>query len=287
MGQQQAVPQPPSTGMIGLMMSKQLLLSDIIEHAAKYHPTGEVVSRRVAEGDVHRYTYTDAAVRCRKVANALTKLNLPGGARVGTIAFNGYRHFELYYGVSGCGKVLHTLNPRLSPAQLIDIVNHAEDTVMCFDVPFLPLIKAVMGKCPTIKHFIMLCDEKTLPKDSGIPNLKSYEGWIAQESEQFQWPVFDENSAAVLCYTSGTTGNAKGVVYSHRSSMLHAFASVAPDALNLSQSEVILAIVPLFHVNAWGLPFAGPMTGAKLVFPGAAMDGPSVFELIENEKVSY
>ena len=272
--------------MLGLMQSQQLLISSLIEFADRHHGEGEIVSRRV-EGDIHRYTYKQVAARSRQVANALDALKLNFSDRVATLAWNGYRHLELYFGVSGSGRVLHTLNPRLHPDQIAWIANHAQDTVLCFDLSFLPIIKAIHGKCTTVKHFIALCDADKLPGDSGIPGLRSYETWIAEQPARYEWPQFDENSASSMCYTSGTTGNPKAALYSHRSTMLHAFAGALPDALGMSARDSILPVVPMFHVNAWGLPYSAAMTGAKLVFPGPAMDGKSIFELIESEKVTF
>jgi fatty-acyl-CoA synthase len=205
---------------------------------------------------------------------------------VGTLAWNGYRHFELYYGVSGSGRVIHTINPRLAPDQVAWIANHAEDKVLCFDMTFLPIIKAIWSKCTTVKHWIALCDAAALPADSGIAGLRSYEEWISGEPKQYAWPQFDEREASSLCYTSGTTGNPKGVLYSHRSTLLHAFAGALPDALSISARDSILPVVPMFHVNAWGIPYCAAMTGAKLVFPGAALDGKSVHDMIEAERVT-
>ena len=272
--------------MLGLMQNQQLLISNLIEFAERHHGEGEIVSRRV-EGDVHRYTYKDVARRARQVANALDGLQLPFSARVATLAWNGYRHLELYFGVSGTGRVLHTLNPRLHPDQISWIVNHAEDCVLCFDMSFLPIIKAVHARCPTVKQYIAMCDADKLPADSGIVGLISYEAWIDAQTSQYAWPSFDENSASSMCYTSGTTGNPKAALYSHRSTMLHAFAGALPDALSMSARDTVLPVVPMFHVNAWGLPYSAAMTGAKLVFPGPAMDGKSIFELIESERVSF
>jgi 3-(methylthio)propionyl---CoA ligase len=271
--------------MFGLMQDQPLMVSSLIEFAAANHGDTELVSRRV-EGDVHRTTYREAAVRSRQVAGALDRLKLAFSDRVATLAWNGYRHFELYYGVSGSGRVLHTVNPRLAPEQVAWILNHAEDRVLCFDMTFLPIVKAIWKHCTTVKHWIALCDASALPADSGIDGLQSYEAWIAAEPKQYDWPQFDERSACALCYTSGTTGNPKGVLYSHRSTILHAFAGALPDALNVSARDSILPVVPMFHVNAWGLPYVGAMTGAKLVFPGAALDGKSVYELIEAEGVT-
>ena len=272
--------------MLGLMQSQPLLISDLIVFAERHHGDAEIVSRRV-EGDIHRYTYKDAAQRARRVANALDALGLAFSDRVATLAWNGYRHFELYYGVSGSGRVLHTINPRLHPDQIAWIADHAEDQVLCFDLSFLPLVQAVHTRCSTIKHFVALCDADKLPVDSGIPNLVSYEAWIGAQSSTYQWPLFDENSASSMCYTSGTTGNPKAALYSHRSTMLHALAGALPDALSMSARDTVLPVVPMFHVNAWGLPYSAAMTGAKLVFPGPAMDGKSIFELIETEGVTF
>ena len=272
--------------MLGLMQSQQLLISSLIEHADRHHSEGEIVSRRV-EGDIHRYTWRDVASRSRQVANALDTLKLGFSDRVATLAWNGYRHLELYFGVSGSGRVLHTLNPRLHPDQVVWIANHAEDTVLCFDMSFLPIVKAIHARCTTIKHFVAMCDEAALPADTGIPGLVSYEAWSGAQPAQYAWPDFDENSASSMCYTSGTTGNPKAALYSHRSTILHAFSGALPDALGMSARDSILPVVPMFHVNAWGLPYSAAMTGAKLVFPGPAMDGKSIFELIESEKVTF
>ena len=272
--------------MLGLMQSHELLISSLLVFAERHHGEGEIVSRRV-EGDIHRYTYKDLGVRARKVANAIESLELGFSDRVATLAWNGYRHLELYFGVSGSGRVLHTLNPRLHPDQVVWIANHAEDQVLCFDMSFLPIVKAVHSRCTTIQHYVALCDANQLPADTGIPGLVSYEAWIGSQSHQYEWPSFDENSASSMCYTSGTTGNPKAALYSHRSTMLHALAGALPDALSMSSRDTVLPVVPMFHVNAWGLPYSAAMTGAKLVFPGPAMDGKSIYELIEGEKVNF
>ncbi len=272
--------------MLGLMQNQPLLISNLIEFAERHHGDGEVVSRRV-EGDIHRYTWADVAQRARKVANALDGMKLQFSDRVATLAWNGYRHLELYFGVSGSGRVLHTINPRLHPEQIAWIANHAEDQVLCFDMTFLPIIQAVHSKCSTIKHWVALCDADKLPADTGIPNLVSYESWLQKQSNQYTWPSFDENSASSMCYTSGTTGNPKAALYSHRSTILHAYAAALPDVMCISARDAILPVVPMFHVNAWGIPYSAALTGAKLVFPGAGMDGKSIYELIEGEGVSY
>ena len=271
--------------MLGLMQSHPLLISNLIEFAARHHGDGEIVSRRT-EGDLHRYTWKDVAARSRQVANALDASGLAAGDRVGTLAWNGYRHLELYFGVSGSERVLHTINPRLLPEQIAWIVNHAEDRIVCFDTTFLPIIKGVHAHCPNVQQWIMLCDADKLPGDTGIPNLVSYEAWMGQQPSTYAWPVFDENTASSMCYTSGTTGNPKAALYSHRSTVLHAYAAALPDVMNLSARDAVLPVVPMFHVNAWGIPYSAALTGAKLVFPGGALDGKSVYELIEGEGVT-
>lgn len=272
--------------MLGLMQNQPLLISSLIEFADRHHSDGEIVSRRV-EGDIHRYTYKDLAARSRQVAGALDGLKIGFSDRIATLAWNGYRHMELYFGVSGSGRVLHTLNPRLHPDQVVWIANHAEDQVLCFDASFLPIVQAVHARCTSIKHYVMLCDADKLPQDSGVPNLTSYEVWIGKQSSTYTWPVFDENSASSMCYTSGTTGNPKAALYSHRSTVLHAYAAALPDVMNLSARDSVLPVVPMFHVNAWGIPYSAALTGCKLVFPGPALDGKSVYELLEAEKVTF
>ncbi|WP_287965545.1 3-(methylthio)propionyl-CoA ligase [Diaphorobacter sp.] len=272
--------------MLGLMQSQPLLISSLISFAERHHGDGEIVSRRV-EGDIHRYTYRDLARRSRQLANALDGLGLQFSDRVASLAWNGYRHMEMYFGVSGSGRVLHTINPRLHPDQIAWIVNHAEDQVLCFDMTFLPLVQAVHAKCPTVKKWVVLCDSDKLPADSGIPGLTSYEDWIGGASVEYQWPTFDENSASSMCYTSGTTGNPKAALYSHRSTTLHAYAAALPDVMNLSARDAVLPVVPMFHVNAWGIPYSAALTGCKVVFPGPALDGKSVHDLIEAEGVTF
>ena len=263
--------------MLGLMQQQSLLISSLIDFAEKHHGDSEVVSRRV-EGDIHRSDWAQVAGRSRQVANALDAQGVPQGARIATLAWNGYRHLELYFGVSGSGRVLHTINPRLHSDLIAWIANHAEDQVLCFDMSFLPLVQAVHSKCSTIRHYVALCDADKLPADTGIPGLISYEAWIGRQANTYQWPVFDENSASSMCYTSGTTGNPKAAVYSHRSTILHAYAAALPDVMCMSARDSILPVVPMFHVNAWGLPYGCAMTGAKMVFPGPAMDGKSIFD---------
>ena len=272
--------------MQGLMQDQQLLISSLIEFANRFHGDAEIVSRRV-EGDIHRYTYRDLTARAKQLANALDGLKLAHGDRVASLAWNGYRHMEMYYGVSGSGRVLHTINPRLHPEQIAWIVNHAEDQVLCFDTTFLPLIQAVHAKCPTVRQWVALCDADKLPADTGIPGLVSYEAWIGGQSKNYRWPQLDENTASSMCYTSGTTGNPKAVLYSHRSSVLHAYGAALPDVMSLSARDAVLPVVPMFHVNAWGLPYSAALTGAKVVFPGPALDGKSLYELIEAEGVTF
>ncbi|MEY3991872.1 MAG: hypothetical protein RIS04_635 [Pseudomonadota bacterium] len=272
--------------MFGLMQQQSLLISSLIDFAEKHHGDGEIISRRV-EGDIHRSSWAQVARRARQVANALDGMGLAQSDRIGTLAWNGYRHLELYFGVSGSGRVLHTINPRLHPEQIAWIVNHAEDQVLCFDLTFLPLVQAVHAKCPTVRQWVALCDADKLPADAGVGNLISYEAWMGQQPNTYSWPQLDENTASSLCYTSGTTGNPKGALYSHRSTILHAYAAALPDVMNVSARDAILPVVPMFHVNAWGIPYNAAMTGAKLVFPGPALDGKSVYELIEAEGVTF
>ncbi|BEP61803.1 3-(methylthio)propionyl-CoA ligase [Variovorax sp. V213] len=272
--------------MLGLMQDQPLLISSLIEFAERHHGDAEIVSRRV-EGDIHRSTWGKIASRSRQVANALDGEQLLFSDRIATLAWNGYRHLELYYGVSGTGRVLHTINPRLHPDQIAWIANHAEDQILCFDLSFLPLVQAVHARCSTIRKWIALCDPDKLPADSGIPNLVSYEAWMSGQSTDYDWPTFDENSASSMCYTSGTTGNPKAALYSHRSTLLHAYAAALPDVMCISARDSVLPVVPMFHVNAWGIPYSAALVGAKIVFPGPALDGKSVFELIESEGVTF
>jgi len=269
----------------GLMMRSPLLISSLITHADRHHGDVEVVSRRV-EGDIHRTTYRELHRRSRQLANALEGLGLRSSDRVATLAWNGYRHFELYFAVSGSGAVLHTVNPRLHPEQIAWIVNHAEDRALFFDVTFLPLIEAVAPRCRGVQHWVAMADRAHMPTGSKLENLLCYEEVLGSHSDHYIWPEFDENSASSMCYTSGTTGHPKGVLYSHRSTVLHSLAAALPDALNVSARDVILPVVPMFHVNAWGLPYVAPMVGCKLVFPGPHLDGKSLYELFETERVT-
>ena len=272
--------------MLGLMQSQPLLISSLIESAARHHGDAEIVSRRV-EGDIHRYTYRDLSARAKRLANALDAMQLQLGERVASLAWNGYRHMEMYFGVSGSGRVLHTINPRLHTDQIAWVVNHAEDQVLCFDSSFLHLVQAVHAKCPTVKKWVMLCDADKLPADSGVPGLVSYETWIGAYTDSYVWPQFDENTASSMCYTSGTTGDPKAALYSHRSSTLHAYAASLPDVMGISARDAVMPVVPMFHVNAWGIPYAAAMNGCKLVLPGPAMDGKSIYELMEAEQVTF
>ena len=271
--------------MLGLMQQQPLLISSLLVHAERHHGDQEVVSRRV-EGDIHRSTYRELAARSRRLAKALGALGVKPGQAVGTLAWNGYRHMELYYAVSGSGAVLHTLNPRLHPDQVVYIADHAEDQVLFFDLSFLPLIEAVASRVKTIRHFVAMTDRAHMPANSKVPNLLCYEELVEAQDDRYEWPSFDENTASSLCYTSGTTGNPKGALYSHRSTVLHTMAGAMPDVLGCSARDTILPVVPMFHVNSWGLVYVAPMTGAKLVLPGAALDGKSLYELFEQERVT-
>ncbi len=267
------------------MMQQPLLISSLLTHAERHHGEQQIVSRRV-EGDIHHTTYRELANRSRRMANALAALGVEHGTRVATLAWNGYRHMELYYAVSGSGAVLHTLNPRLHPDQVVWIADHAEDHVLFFDLTFLPLIEAIAARVKTIKHFVAMTDRANMPATGQVPGLLCYEDLIADAAPEFTWPVFDENAASSLCYTSGTTGNPKGALYSHRSTLLHTYAAALPDSLNCSARDTILPVVPMFHVNAWGLPYVACMVGAKLVYPGPFLDGKSLHELFESEGVT-
>ena len=271
--------------MYGQMMQQPLMISSLLVHAERHHGEQQIVSRRV-EGDIHRLNYRELAARSRRMANAMAGLGVKAGERVATLAWNGHRHLELYYAVSGSGAVLHTLNPRLHPDQVVYIADHAEDQVLFFDLSFLPIIEAVASRVKTIRTFVAMTDRAHMPAAPKVSGLLCYEDLLEAQSEAYDWPDFDENTASSLCYTSGTTGNPKGVLYSHRSTVLHTYAAALPDALNVCAADVVLPVVPMFHVNAWGLPYAACMTGAKLVLPGPGLDGKSLHELFEAERVT-
>jgi fatty-acyl-CoA synthase len=269
----------------GLMMDRPLLLSGLIEHAAANYGGVEIVSRE-NHGPLHRYTYRDCAARARRLANALMALGLERGTSVATLAWNHYRHLEAYYGVSGNGMILHTCNPRLVPQQLIYIINHADDRVLLFDSSFAALIKGLAPHCPNVRAWICLSDRDHMPVVEGVTALLCYEDLLAAESDELPWPEFDERSAAALCYTSGTTGNPKGVLYSHRSLVLSSLVGALPGVVSLSNRDTVLPVVPMFHVNAWCIPYAATLGGAKLVFPGLRLDAAGLHELMEAERVT-
>ena len=271
--------------MNGLMMNVHLSVTSIMEHAERVNGTTEIVSV-TRDNPRHRYTYRDAFQRTRQLANSIADWGLARGDRIATLAWNDYRHFETYYAAACSGYVCHTINPRLFPEQVTYIINHAEDQYVFFDPDFLPLVEGVAPECPGVKGWIVLTSEEHMPETS-LANVLCYETLVAAGDTSFEWPQLDENAACALCYTSGTTGNPKGVLYSHRSTMLHAYATMMPDAMGLSSSDVVLPIVPMFHVNAWGTPYSCPMAGAKLVFPGNKMgDGATLAALINEEGVT-
>jgi len=275
-----------SMHLMGLMQKKELLISGLIDHAAQVYGDNEIVSRTIEDPTkIHRCTYTDIDARSKQIANALAGLGVQRSDRVGTIAWNGYRHLELYFGVSGSGAVLHTMNPRMAPAQLAHVINHAEDKVLCVDLTFLPLVEAIQAHIGCVKHVVVMTDKANMPQTK-LTNAICYEDLLSGASAQYEWPQIPEESASVLCYTSGTTGNPKGVLYSNRSVVLHAFGMTSANSLNLGARDACLPVVPMFHVNAWGIPYAAAISGCKLVFPGAAMDGKSIYELLRDEKVT-
>jgi fatty-acyl-CoA synthase len=271
--------------MNGLMMNQQLSISSIVEHAERVNGDGEIVSI-TGDNPRHRYTYREAFARARQLADVISGWKLTQGDRIATLAWNDYRHFETYYAAACSGYVCHTINPRLFPEQLVYIINHAEDRYVFLDPDFVPLAEKLAGDCPHVRGWVVLTTAERMPETT-LPNALCYETLVTSGSAQFQWPVLDENAACALCYTSGTTGNPKGVLYSHRSTLLHAYATMMPDALGISRYDVVLPIVPMFHVNAWGNPYSCPMAGAKLVFPGSKMgDGKILAALINEEKVT-
>jgi len=270
--------------MLGLMQDRPLLISSLIEFATKNHSDVEIVSRTI-EGPMHRYTYLECGSRCRQLAKVLEKLGVERGDRIGTLAWNGYRHVELYFGVSSMGAVCHTVNPRLFPEQIVYIINHAEDKYFFVDLTFVPLLEAIIDKLPGVRGYIIMTDKEHMP-ETKLPNVMCYEELMAAVDDDYQWPDFDERTASSLCYTSGTTGNPKGVLFHNRSTVLHSFSVCSRDAIGLSSHDVILPVVPMFHANAWGIPYAAAMCGAKMVMPGSRMDGEAVFELLEDEEVN-
>lgn len=271
--------------MRGLMMDAPLLISGVLEHAAKYHAQAEIVSR-AEEGHIHRYTYADMAHRSRKLANALKALGVQPGERIGTLAWNGYRHLELYFAVPGSGLVCHTINPRLFPDQIRFIIDNAKDSYVFVDLSFVALIEGVAAQLPKVKGFVIMTDRAHMPETT-LPRVLCYEDLIDGQSDAFDWPRLDENAASGMCYTSGTTGDPKGVLYSHRSTLLHALTCNQPDIFGLSAGDTVMPVVPMFHVNSWCIPYGAAMAGAKLVLPGAKMDGASLLELIEGEDVTF
>ena len=272
--------------MQGLMMDRQLTITSIMEHADTNHPGAEIVSVTRDEPR-HRYTYGEAFRRTRRLANALLDYGIRPGDRIATFAWNDYRHFELYYAIAGIGAVTHTVNPRLFPEQVGYIVNHAQDRLVFVDPLIVPVLEKIRDDLSAVEAFIVLTDDECLP-DTDLPNVQSYESFIARHADRIDWPDLDEKTACCLCYTSGTTGNPKGVLYHHRSMVLHTLTGIAPDVLNLSARDVVMPVVPMFHVNAWGLTYGAPAVGAKLVFPGPKMgDGATLQALIEEEEVTF
>jgi acyl-CoA synthetase (AMP-forming)/AMP-acid ligase II len=270
--------------MLGLMQDWPLLCHRIIDHAAIQHGAREVVSRS-CEGPLHRTTYADVRTRALKVAQRLEREGVKLGDRVATLAWNTWRHLEAWYGIMGIGAVYHTINPRLFPEQIIYIVNHAEDRLLLLDLTFVPLMEKLQEKLPSVQRFVVLTDAAHMPQTT-LRNAIAYEDWIAEVDGDFRWASFDENTAAGMCYTSGTTGNPKGVVYSHRSNVLHSMMALWPDTFDLSVQDTIMPVVPFFHANGWTIAFSAPLSGAKLVLPGAKLDGQSVYELLETEGVT-
>ena len=269
--------------MQGLMMKNELMISDLIEHASKVHRNREIFSRET-DGTDFTYTWSECAVRVRKLANAMKAAGLKKGDRIATIAWNNYRHIEIYYAAAGIGAIVHTINPRLDPKQIAWMVNHAEDTWLMFDTTFGPIVEGISSFCPTVKKWVVMTDK------SGAPDYKTevenYEDLIADSADIIEWERFDENTACTLCYTSGTTGNPKGVLYSHRSTILHAMAACFSDVIGGGSGDAILAVVPMFHISAWGIVYSAAMVGAKVVMPGPNLDGASLTKMIQSEGVT-
>jgi fatty-acyl-CoA synthase len=271
--------------MLGLMQDWPLLCHRVIDHAATFHGGRKVITRSV-EGPIHTTNYTEIRARALKVAQRLERDGITIGDRVATLAWNTWRHLETWYGILGIGAVYHTVNPRLFPDQIVWIVNHAEDRVMITDLTFVPLLEKIADRLPTIERYIVLTDAAHMPQTT-LKNAVAYEDWIAEADGDFVWKEFDENTAAGMCYTSGTTGHPKGVLYSHRSNVLHSMIAAMPDAMAVSSRDVILPVVPMFHANCWGLALTSPMVGAALVMPGAKLDGASIYELLDTYKVTF
>jgi fatty-acyl-CoA synthase len=266
------------------MQDWPLRVTTIIDHAARFHGDREIVTRSV-EGPITRTTYKQVHLRARKVAQALTKLGVKEGDIVATMAWNTARHLEAWYGIMGMGAVCHTLNPRLFAEQLVYIINHAEDKIILLDLTFVPILEGIADKLPKVKAYVILTDKAHMPQTK-LPNALCFEEIVEAEDGNFKWAEVDENAACGLCYTSGTTGNPKGVLYSHRSNVIHSMAANMGDALGMKSADAILPVVPMFHANAWGIAFAAPAVGAKIVMPGAQMDGQSIYELLDKEKVT-
>ncbi len=270
--------------MMGQMMNRPLLTTDILKHAVRNFRHTEIVTRTV-EGPIHRYTIADSAKRIAQLANALTHMGVKSGDRIGVIGWNTYRQFEMYYAVGGLGAVLHTINPRLGPDNAAFVINHAEDDYLFYDTTFAPLVSELRPQLKTVKGYFVLTDADNVG-DAGV-GASTYDEFIASESDVFEWPEFDENTAVTMCYTSGTTGDPKGVVYSHRALVLQSFAACLPMAMNVMEGDTLLPVVPMFHVNAWNVPYSCLMVGVKQVYPGPKLDGESLYELLDTEKVTY
>src|ERR1700686_2226774 len=270
--------------MLGLMQEWPLLCHRIIDHAALNHADRPIVTRSV-EGDIHSTNYAEIRTRALRVAQRLERDGIRLGDRVATLAWNTWRHFEAWYGIMGIGAIYHTVNPRLFPEQIAWIVNHAEDRMMLLDLTFIPLVEKLAAQMPTIERYVVLTDAKHMPA-TALKDAVPYEEWIGEADGDFAWKTFDENTAAGMCYTSGTTGNPKGVVYSHRSNVLHAMMACRPDTFGLSSHDVVMPVVPLFHANGWSLAFSAPLTGASMVMPGMKLDGASIYEMLTAHKVS-
>ena len=270
--------------MHGLIMDRPLLISSLLEFGARNHANSEIVSRSV-EGPIHRYTLAQSHARTKQLAKAMARLGVVEGDRIATIAWNGYRHFELYFAISGMGAICHTINPRLFHEQIVYVINHAEDKYVFMDLTFVPLLEALGAHLPKVAGYVIMTDKEHMP-ETKLENVHCYEDLLAAEDDDFAWPEFDELTASSLCYTSGTTGNPKGVLYSHRSTVLHTLAICSADGPGLNSRTCYLAVVPMFHVNAWGIPYGCALTGAKLVLPGPRYEGDMIFDLLDDEKVN-